>query len=811
MKKNINYILLTFFICFSTIVLAQDMSQLKNVNIDDLTDDQISTYWESIQEKGYTMEQLEAYAKVQGISTSKLTQFKRRVQSLPKGFKPKTSKVQGGLKEKESLQDIDIFGLNGKENKDEFTKKNDLLFGYDFFNNPNITFNPNINIAVPQNYQLGPGDELVIDLWGGTEVTYNTIVNNQGAIKIDGVGLIYINGLSIEKASDKILSRLKKIHAGIGASNGAYNKINSNVTISKIRTVQVNIIGEVKVPGTYSLVSLSTVLNALYASGGPTKQGTFRDVKLVRNGKIIGNFDIYSYLLSGSEQGNLKVQDQDVIIVGPYKNLTTIEGAVKRPGIYELKEGETLADLIRYFGGFTSEAYNDLLTLERVDGKQREVKEVQLVNSKEVLMKGGDKLIVQEVVDKFKNRITLEGEVYRPGSYELQDKMTLKDLFVKAEGITEEAFLQRGLLVRSKDDTNKENLAFSVSDVLSGKSVIQLQAKDEIRIFSKDELREKQFITIQGAVNKPETFDFIKNLQIEDLIAMSGGLTAGGDANMVNVSRRLTDGSFKTLSENFTISSQKNLEINKGEPFLLEPFDIVNVRYLKGYVSQKTVSIKGEVKFQGSYIISNKNERLSDLVKRAGGLTPFAFLKGATLVRRKVDDSNKKQLELLKRINEKDSITLDDNELKQSKGFKIGINLDVILNKGGAGTDVDLFLEEGDELLIPTEKQTVEVRGEVLSPSLVKFKEGKSLKNYIENSGGYSQKAKRSKSFVIYSNGDIETVKSFLFFKTYPKIEPGSVIFVPIKEEERGLSTQEILGITTSIGTLGLIIQSLTK
>ena len=811
MKRTIKFILLTFFLCFSTLVAAQDMSQLKNIDVTTLTDQQIATYWESIQKKGYTMDQLETLAKVQGVSSLKVATFKSRVQNLPQDLLNKTKKSEEFTGYSGVNEEIDIFGLNGKENKDEFVRKKDLLFGYDFFNNPKITFTPNINIAVPKNYQLGPGDELIIELWGASEVTYTSAVNKQGAIKLDGVGLIYVTGLSIENAGEKIISRLKTKHAGIGAPKDSYNRINTNVTLTKIRTVQVNIIGEVQVPGTYSLVSLATVLNALYAAGGPTKKGTFRDIKLVRNGETIANFDIYRYLLTGSEQGNVKIQDQDVILIGPYKNLTTVEGAVKRPGIYELKEGENLNDLMNYFGGFTPEAYTELLVLERVDGKQREIKEVTLERAKSFLIKGGDKLIVQEIVDKYKNRVVLQGEVFRPGSYELMEGMTLKALLEKAEGVTEEAFLFRGLLVRSTDDTNKENISFSVSDILSGKSTVQLQAKDKVKIFSKDELREKQTITIQGAVNGPQTIDFVTNLQIEDVIAMSGGLTEGADVNMVNVSRRLKDGSFKTLSDNFTISSDKNLALNNGVAFYLEPFDIINVRYLKGYIAQKTVAVKGEVKYQGNYVISNKNERISELVNRAGGLTPFAYLKGATLIRKNSDESNKKQLELLNEINENNTIAGDANVVQNSNDFKIGIDLDQIINRGGAGTAIDLYLEEGDELLIPTEKQTVQVRGEVLSPTLVLFKKGKSLKNYIDSSGGYSQKAKRNKAFVVHSNGDIETVKSFLFFKSDPKIEPGAVIFVPAKEEKKGLSTQEILGITTGIGTLGLIIQALTR
>ncbi|WP_418637360.1 SLBB domain-containing protein [Winogradskyella sp.] len=811
MRKKITRTLLILFITLSTGVFAQDLSQLKNVNISDLTDEQIATYWQSIESKGYSMVQLENLAKVQGVSSLKMAEFKRRVESLPTDLFKKDKKSKELTNTADASDTIDIFGLNGKENKSDFTGKEDLLFGYDFFNNPNISFTPNINVAVPQNYQLGPGDSLVIDLWGATEVTYESTINNQGAVKFEGIGLVYVSGLTLSKASEKIISKLKKRHAGISASKNSYNKIHTNVTLSKIRTVQVNIIGEVKVPATYSLVSLSTVLNALYAAGGPTKKGTFRDVKLVRNGKTIANFDIYKYLLTGSQEGNLKLQDQDVILIGPYKNLVTVKGAIKRPGIYELKDQENLDNLIDFFGGFTPEAYTELLVVERVNGKQREVKEVELENAKNFLIHGGDQLIVEKIVDKYSNRIVLEGAVFRPGNYELTDGMTLKNLLEKAEGVTEEAFMSRGLIVRSKDETNKINIAFSVSDILSGKSNEVLQAKDKIRIFNKDELREKQTITIQGAVNKPQTFEFVSNLQIEDLIAMSGGLTEGADANVVSISRRLKDGSFKTLSENFTISSEKNLELNNGSPFHLEPFDIINVRYLKGYVAQKTVVVKGEVKYQGNYVLSDKNERISDLVYRAGGITNYAYLKGATLIRKKNKESDKKQLELLQEINEKDSITNSNKLIEDKDGFKIGIDLDKIINKGGAGSDIDLFLEEGDELLIPSEKQTVEVRGEVLSPSLVQFKTGKSLKNYISNSGGYSQKAKKSKIFVLYSNGDIKTVKNFLFFKSYPKLEPGAVIFVPAKTESKRMTTQEILGITTSIGTLGLIIQSITK
>jgi protein involved in polysaccharide export with SLBB domain len=804
MKKRTQSILLFLFF-FTSILVAQDLSQLKNIDINELSDEQVSSYWESIQEKGYTLDQAGVLAKAQGISLYKFAEFKRRVQNLPL---TKTT-IPNGVKDSEVLNENNPFGLDGKNVIKDGDLKKELLFGYDFFNNPKISFTPNINLAIPKNYQLGPADEMVIDLWGAAEISYNVQINKQGAIKIEGVGYVYVSGMTIEAASKKINSRLKKKHAGIGAVNSSYNKIYTNISITKTRTVQVNIIGEIKVPGTYSLSSLSTVLNALYAAGGPTKQGTFRVVKLIRDGKNIATFDVYKFLLIGSEEGNLKIQDQDIIIVGPYKNIVSIEGAVKRPGKYELLEGETLSNLIQFFGGFSSDAYTDLLVVERVNGSQREVKEVELEKATDFLIKAGDKFLIQKVVDKFLNRITVNGAVFRPGDYEFIEGMTLKRLIEKAEGVTDEAFLSRGLLVRSHDDTDKENIAFSVKEILSGKISIALKSKDEIRIFQKDELREKQTVLIQGAVNNPQKFDFVKNMQIEDLIALSGGLTEAGDRKNVNISRRLKDGSFTTLSKNFNISSISDLGINKGEPFYLEPFDIVNVRFIKGYISQQTISIKGEVLYQGNYVLSSKNERISDIIKRAGGLTPYAYIKGATLNRAGEQEGDAELLSTLKDINKKDSISSDNVELAGNI-LKIGIELAEIMKDGGRGSKYDLFLEEGDELIIPSEKQTIEVRGEVLLPSIVRYEKKASFKSYISNSGGLTEKSAKARIFVLYSNGVVKTVKNYFFFKVFPKLEPGAIVVVPAKVESKDkMSVTEILGITTSITTLGILIQNI--
>jgi len=804
MKKNTQPFLILLLIFFTSIAFSQDISQLKNVDVNSMSDDQIESYWSQIKKGGYTMAQVEVLGKAQGISATKIADFKRRVNSLgaTDTFKNKAFEID----EKVDFTN-EPFGLKDRQmvEKDSASIS---LFGYDFFSNSKVSFTPSVNIAVPKNYQIGPGDEIMIDLWGASEITYKATVNNSGSIKINGIGFVFINGFTLENASKKIISKLKTKHAGISADSNSYNKINTNITVSKIRTVQVNIIGEVKTPGTYALNSLSTVLNALYVAGGPTKMGTFREVQLVRANKVVATLDIYQYMLSGTQEGNLKLQDQDVLLVKPYKNLVSVEGAVKRAGIYELKDGQTLAELAEYFGGFTPIAYTNLLTVERLNGTQKEIREVAFTKAKDFIMQAGDKLVVQEVLDRYENKITIQGEVYRPGSFELFEKMTLKTLIEKAEGITPEAFLLRGLLVRTFDDTNKENIAFSVSEILNGSSTIVLQARDQVRIFNKEELREKRTITIAGAVNTPNTFDFVDKLQIEDVIAMSGGLERGADPQVISVSRRLKDGSFKTLSEVYAVSSDENLAINNGTPFYIEPFDVIDVRYSKGYTAQKNVSISGEVKYSGSYSLINKNERISDLIERAGGFTEFAYLKGAALIRK---TKNKYAIDILKNMDKNMGDESNLDALKEMEAnateFKVGIDLKMILEN--KGSDIDMYLREGDQLLIPSKRQTVKVSGMVLKPSLVQYKEGLSLRKYIFKSGGFADTAKKTKIYVSYANGDIKTVKRFLFIKRYPKLAPGATIFVPAKPVNEKMSTAELLGITTSIATLGILIKTM--
>ncbi|WP_233883722.1 SLBB domain-containing protein [Tenacibaculum piscium] len=794
-------VFILFISLFSTVTYAQaTQSQLNTVEVDNLSDKQVASYRDKIKKQGYTLEQALVMAKTKGMSEVQAQKLKTRILNLDNSS---VTKVDGVKILK--TQDEVYFGLTGKESE---TQQKEKLFGYDFFNNPNISFTPNLNVTTPENYVIGAGDVISVDLWGAAEANYDKKVNRQGAINIQGVGYVHVVGLPIKAAKSKIKNYLKKIYAGITASSDSYNKVNIAVSIKEVRNVQVSIVGEVKVPGSYSLSAFSTVLNSLYAAGGPTKNGTLRNIRLFRAGQKIADFDFYEFLVNGLEKGNITVQDQDVIIVKPYEKLVTIEGAVKRPGLYEMKNSETVSDLLKYCSGFVSNAYKQNIVVERVNGIQKEILEIPQAKLSVEKLKDGDFIKINQITDEFSNKITIKGAVFQPGNYEYTENLSITDLLNKAEGITKEAFLDRGIITRIYDETNKETISFSLKE---NNDKLFLKQNDEVYIFSKKELQEKEFITINGAVNKGRKFDFMQGMQIEDLIVLAGGLKDGADSNTIDVSRRLKDGSFETISKNFNLSANSTLEGTASNHFILQPFDIISVRYLKGYTKQKNVFIKGEANFEGEYSIGLKNEKISDLIKKAGGLTKFAYVQGAFLTRKNNKKEDEKQSEMLAEFAKKDTLGVATQEINGKKSFKIGIDLEKILAKGGESSKYNLILEEGDELFIPSERQTVKVEGEVLSPSLVRYEKARSFKQYIESSGGFSANAKKNRAYIIHANGDIKTTKSFLFFKSYPKVKPGSVILVPNKPQNvRKVSTQEIIAITTGLATLGVLVKTLT-
>lgn len=801
--SNLKRVLLIFvFFSFTSLLYSQNINGISNV--DNMTDEQVMSYWKKIQAKGLSLDQIEKIAKTKGISDAEISKFKQRVSSL-------STKVTGGDNKKGSSEKANSsqnssakFGHSGGDVLVKKEKSN--IFGFNFFTNPNISFAPNLNLATPNSYQLGPGDEISIDIWGAAENNYTEKIGVDGTIRIENIGPVQLSGLSIKEAKSKIKSKLSRIYGGINSSESSYSKVNVGLSLVQVRSVQVNIIGEVRVPGTYSLSALSTVLNALYAAGGPTTNGTFRDVKVFRRGKLLTNFDVYQYLIKGSQEGNTFLRDQDVIIVSPYKNRVTVGGSVKRPGVFEFKEGETLNDLISFFGGFKSNAYRDRITIERIEGNQREIKEIYIDKDKFSKLKDGDKYSIASIIDKYTNRLTVSGAVYRPGALELTTGLKLSEAIKKAGGVKEDAFLDRGVLYRVIPGGKTKIISFSLKDILKGENDIELQNEDKVRIFNVNQLKEKYAVSIDGAINKPQTVPYVENMRVEDLIAVSGGFKEGADVNSIEISRRANDGTIKTISESIKLSTSNNLVNNVGNPIYLKPFDRVSVRYLRGFTTQKTVFVEGEANYPGKYALVNKEERISDLLEKSGGVSPYAYVEGATLIRNYKDNNRKVQNAVVNDLNQKQDSTV----IGKKSSFSIGIDLDkIIKNKG---SKYDLILKEGDKLVIPTIQQTVKIEGEVLSPSVVRFDRSKSLRDYVNNAGGFSEEARKSKVYVVYANGEIKSTKRFLFFKTYPKLKPGALILVPKKSESKDpLTTRDVIGITTSITTLGILINTLVK
>ncbi|AWL78139.1 polysialic acid transporter [Capnocytophaga canimorsus] len=779
-----------------------DLQQISNINVDNLSDEQIKVYWDKAQQQGYSLEQLEAMARAKGMPQVQIAKLKQRIQMLPLYSKPTQMKPDTEL----DNADFDLtFGYTGYEKKNKISKK-DSIFGLDFFKNPNISFTPNTNMATPENYQVGPGDILLIEIWGATENKSTQKVDNEGNILIDGVGKVKVGGFSFADVKNKINSSLRRIYSGIGASENSYNKVYTGVSIAQVRTVKVNIIGEVAVPGTYSLSALSTVLNALYACGGPTESGTFRDIRLVRNGQKIATFDVYDFLVKGSEVGNLPLQDQDVIIVSPYLNRIQVGGEVKRKGIYEAKDGETLANLVTYFGGFTSDAFTNTLVVERISKAKREVREISFEAIADFQLQNGDRLTVHKITDEYQNKLSIGGAVYQPGTYEFKEGMTASDLLNRANGVRKEASLERGLIFRTKNRVDIQTVSFSVKDLLEKTNDVRLQENDSIHIFHKDSLRFERFVKVEGAVNKPKKIPFMENMTVKDAIALAGGFSEGADITVVHVFRQINDGNYINKGQSFQVSGA---EQSQQDTLTLVPNDVISVRYIKGYSPLQTVSIEGEVAFPGVYGIHSKNERISDLVLRAGGLSPYAYVKGATLIRKKTDKNEKQQKELLEEM-----VAADDTEsLKKidtkATEFRIGINLEKIL--ANKRSKYDLILNEGDVLLIPNQSQTVEVKGEVLAPSLVRFDPSMGLRDYIDGAGGFADRAKRRAVYVMYANGEIKSTHNSLFFRNYPQLEPGAIIIVPKKRERKPLTTAESLSILTGLSTIGYILVNLIK
>lgn len=811
-RKFVSVAFIAIGLLFSTPLLAQQGSSqdLSEIRVDELSDSQVRQFMSQIEALGLTDAQLEQVAQARGMSSEEIRKLRRRVELLK-------------AKEQKTVPSADT--LNGKNVikggvRDTLTRRDSIslaeqalsqlrskIFGADLFRTSGLTFEPNLRLATPRNYVIGPDDQLLIDIYGYSEASYKLTVNPEGTINIPYIGVVSVSGMTIEAATARIKSRLSAIYSGLKTGNTFLS-----VAVGSIRSIKVVLTGEVVKPGTYSLPSVATVFNALYSSGGPTENGSFREIEVIRAGRKIAKLDVYDFLLTGEFKNNLRLQDEDVIRIPTYRKRVEIVGEVKRPGIFELVNGETLDDLLRFAGDFSERAYQARVKVLKNTATERMISDITSEEFKSYKPSSGDKYFVDEILDRFQNRVTIEGAVFRPGQFELEPGLTIKGLIKKAEGLREDAFQPRGHITRLKDDLQTEIIAFDISKVLSGQAAdIPLKREDVIVISSIFDLKEEYTITVQGEVKSPATMAYSEGISLEDAILQAGGLKESATAQRIEVSRRVKNSNALSESaqtaEVFQINVNQDLSLS-ARSFILQPFDIVTVRPSAGYEVQRQVFIEGEVLYPGQYTIARRDERISDLIKRAGGFTGLAYIEGASL-RRVRGQSKTNRDEQLKRLQMgiSDSVRLTDDQIENEF---VGISLPEIL-KNPAGKE-DLFLEGGDVLSVPKQLQTVSVNGEVLSPVTVMYSKYKGVRGYISNAGGFGVDAKKRKTYVIYANGAVRaTRKIFFFFNNYPPVKPGSEIFVPAKAAGRRVSAGEIVGVSTGLASLAAIILSLFK
>lgn len=682
-----------------------------------------------------------------------------------------------------------------------------IVFGREIFSRENLTFAPSYNIATPVNYVLGPGDELIIEVWGGQEVFSTQKISPEGTVNIQGIGPVFVSGSTIERAQSNIASRVSEI---MGQSQ-------VKVSVGQIRSVRVNIAGEALVPGTYTLPSLATMFNAMYAAGGVNDIGSIREIGLFRNGEKVASLDVYDYLIHGKSSGSVRLQDNDHIIVSTYKNLVYMSGKVKRERVYEMKDGETLADAINYAGGFTGDAYNNSINVKRKTGRQYSILTVDSDNFGSFMLHDGDSIVVDRIIDEYSNMIAIEGAVWRPGNYEFSEKVsTLSKLIEKAEGLKGSEFGSRGQITRRKKDYTYEMIPFDIRGVVNGGMDIELHPNDEVYIPNILELREEYFIVSKGELNSPDTLKYRDGMTIEDVIVRSGGLKESASFAKIEVARRVKDPNSTVYTnktaEVFTFSVNKDLSVApETSRFVLNPFDEVIIRRSPGYSEQQSITISGEILYTGEYVLATAGERVSHVIKRTGGLTPEAYIRGASLWRKRTEQElaqMEAQLALINSSNGRDSLSRKSIKVDFSHS-PVGIDFEKAVNNPG-GND-DIILQDGDRIMVPKKNNIVRISGAVLYPNAVAY-ESNNVKDYISQAGGYNYNARR-RPFVIYMNGKVAETKRGLF-KRYPKVEPGAEVVVPVKPDRKGnglANTMSILTSTTSMAAMAATLINATK
>lgn len=783
-----------------------------------ITDQQVIDYIKQQTAAGKSEQQIGKELMAKGVTPEQAKRIKAQLESQQHGETQATRQTVTSAESERKHNAAEDVSVSSIENMQREIEKGDAMsgsgrkiYGHQVFNSQSLTFEPSENLATPQNYRLGPGDEVVIDIWGTSEDHMRQTISPEGSIMISQIGPVYLNGLTIKDANQHIKSAFSRKYAGM---NDAETDI--QVTLGQVRTIQVDILGEVATPGTFRMSPFSSVFHALYRAGGINDIGSLRNIQVLRNGKKVAGVDIYDYLFKGKTSGNIRLQEGDVIIVPPYEQLVNIDGNVKRPMYYEIKPDETVKSLLDYAGGFTGDAYGGMVRLSRQSGTENELYNIDRGEFATYRLQDGDIITVGTILDRYANRVELKGAVYRPGMFAIGDGLkTVRDLIDKADGVTEDAYTDRVLLYREDPEKQLEVVALDLKDILRGAAPdITLKRNDMLVISSVNELEERGDVYIGGQVARPGAYPYAANSTVEDLIFQAGGLLEGASTARVDISRRIVDPSAteatNQLAQEFTVSIENGLAVGKGKGFRLKPYDRVEVRRSPGYAPQETVAIDGEVLFAGTYTLRKRNERLSEFVTRAGGLIDGAYIKGAHLSRRLSESelaARKEALRLAMSNNSEnmgDSIAIDKIDL--SNMYNVGINLEKAL--ANPGSDYDLVLMPGDSLYVPEKQSTVKISGDVMFPNAVIYEPGKKLSHYINQAGGYGQRAKKGKAFIVYMNGTVARAK-----RNTP-IEPGCHIIVPSKPQNGGTDWSKILTLTTgfmSVATMVATIPNLFK
>tara|TARA_B110000305_G_scaffold170491_1_gene188438 strand:- start:82 stop:2643 length:2562 start_codon:yes stop_codon:yes gene_type:complete len=823
-----------------------DISDFSSVNFLELNSSELDLLLRRASSQGYNQFDLIKMAKAQGLSEKDIEKLNSKFENseaIKRVSSNASSPIENTRLREDYNQSISIV-----------REKESDVYGYNIFKgNGFLTFQANSNISTPSDYILGTGDNIYVDIYGESESYFNGQISPEGEVIFENIGPINLNGLDIKMAKRRLKSKFSKVYSGL-----VNNRTFINVSIGVPRTIKVNIVGEVNLPGTYSFSALNTVYNAIYVAGGINENATLRDIKVFRKNKLINTVDIYNYLNSGDGSSNARLENDDLILVGPYSNRIRIEGEIKNPGRFEFTKNESLKDLLNYAGGFSEKAFKKSIKLTRVIDNQLMVMDVNEDQYKSFEPKSGDLFKVDRILETYRNRVILKGAVQRPGIFSLDDKMTVSQLIKKANGLKPDALIANAYIKRTNSDFSTINISFNLDKLIKGEiEDIILNKEDVLTIISKNDLINDQFIKISGEVSKPGIFPYSNDISLSDIIILSGGFNDKSFANRIEITRRISKNSLTEQNISEIITLDLSSDLDSLETIILEPYDEVIIRKNPNFYAQRYVSIEGQVNYPGKYAISSFNERISNLLERSGGIKSFAYKKGATLIRKteffKKDSEEIKQINslnnlkdklnkdpellteseslLLKRIenslkilgdqsnNEKDFLSyakrerindivkrnsLSEDQISIGQSEAIGINLDEIIQNPESKSN--LLLQEGDLLIIPKKQETVRLRGMLLYPTTVRFKNNKSFKYFINSAGGFDVNAKRSGAYVVYANGDVSRTKKFLFLNIYPKIEPGAEIIVPAQPIKSPIGVSQILNYTTGLATLILAI-----